>query len=344
MILFSVLPACTSEAKQLTIFGGARMPGGQMMDLYVLDRRILAVRQVGPRPAGARVIDLRGKYIAPAFIDSHVHLVYRPDVTGMAKGGVTAAVDHAAPVAFFAKSFRPLAVIGSGPMITAVDGYPTQGWGSNGYGWEVADPAEAIEAVDALFGLGAGLIKLPVTSGPTLAAGAQAVVVERAHQHGLKVSTHALGAEEATAAAIAGADVLAHTPVAALDDDAVIAWSQRAVISSLRAFGGSQTAVDNLQKLNEAGALVLYGTDFGNTTTAGIDGVEIGLMQAAGMTAAEILEAGTSAPAAFWGFDDLGKLAPGYWASVLVLDADPLEDPMTLASPDKVWLFGNRVK
>ncbi|MFT7623946.1 MAG: imidazolonepropionase-like amidohydrolase [Myxococcota bacterium] len=336
--------ALAASASQLVVLGGARLPDGPPVDVYILDRQILAVRAVGTRPSGAHVIDVRGQWIAPAFIDSHVHLVYRPDARGMLEGGVAAVVDQAAPIPFFTHSWGALDVIGAGPMVTAVDGYPTQSWGSDGYGWEVADPGQAIDAVDALYGLGAGLIKMPVTQGPHLAAGTMGVVVDRAHQHGLLVSTHALSDAEALAAGVAGADVLAHTPVGVLSDDTIIMWSSRAVISSLKAFGGNQSAIDNLQKLVEAGATVLYGTDFGNTTTAGIDVKELELMMEAGMTGAEILAAGTSAPANLWGFEDLGEIAPGESASLLILDEDPTLQPLTLAEPAMVFQRGTRLR
>ena len=55
-----------------------------------------------------------------------------------------------------------LTVLASGPMVTAIDGYPTQSWGRDGYGLEVTGIQEAIEAVQYLHGLGAKVIKLPI--------------------------------------------------------------------------------------------------------------------------------------------------------------------------------------
>ena len=48
-----------------------------------------------------------------------------------------------------------------------------------------------------------------------------------------------------------------------------------------------------------AGATVLYGTDFGNTSHLGVDPAEIAALQAAGLDGAAILAAGTSAPAGY---------------------------------------------
>src|SRR4030095_6812621 len=96
------------------------------------------------------------------------------------------------------------------------------------------------------------------------------------------------------------------TPVAPLSKKTTALWADRAVISTLRAFGGSESAIANLRALRAAGAPVLYGTDFGNTTVPGIDSQELELMARAGLDGAAILDAATSAPAAFWALHRLG--------------------------------------
>ena len=141
-------------------------------------------------------------------------------------------------------------------------------------------------------------------------------------------------------AAAVNADVLAHTPVQPLSSATIEAWKTRAVISSLSAFGGSANAVANLKALHAAGATVLYGTDFGNSSYAGIDPAELQLLEDAGMDGQAILDAGTSVPATFWGMDELGAIAPGKAASLLVLNDDPRSVPLTLAAPDAVFIDG----
>ncbi|MBM4368929.1 MAG: amidohydrolase family protein, partial [Deltaproteobacteria bacterium] len=142
----------------------------------------------------------------------------------------------------------------------------------------------------------------------------------------------------------AGADALAHTPTSPLSAATLALWSGRAVISTLDAFGGSATAVANLRALRGAGATVLYGTDFGNSRDAGIASAEIVLLLEAGLSGEEILAAGTSAPADYWGFSTLGRVAVGHDASFLVLDRDPRVDPLVLAEPAQVWIRGERVR
>jgi imidazolonepropionase-like amidohydrolase len=189
---------------------------------------------------------------------------------------------------------------------------------------------------------GAGLIKLPLTTGPNLSPEAFAAAAQEAHDRGLKVSTHALSAELAKRAAIGGADVLAHTPTEPLSGEVIELWSKRAVVSTLRAFGGGTAARGNLAALAGAGATILYGTDFGNTRDPGIDPLELDLMRAAGLSVQQIIASATSVPATFWGFDNLGSIEAGKDASLLVLNGDPLLDPSKLAEPEWVLIRGLR--
>lgn len=326
------------SADTLLLEGGS-VVGLGLADVRVSGAWILEVGDLEPLP-GETVVDLAGSFLAPGFIDSHTHLLYLPNNEGLARGGIVAAVDLAAPLAAFDTDFSPLTALLAGPMVTAVMGYPTLSWGSDGYGIECADADAAEAAVDTLHDLGARVIKLPVTSGAQLDDVALAAAAARAHEYGLPVASHALSDEYAARAAAAGADILAHTPTSPLAPSTLDAWSKRAVISTLRAFGGGGAAIANLSALHAAGARVLYGTDYGNSTIAGIDGGELALLTMAGLSPAEILAAGTSAPAELWGIDELGAIAPGKQASLLVLDSDPLEDPLVLASPARVLVRG----
>lgn len=318
-----------------TVVDGAR---ATRADVTIRAGRVEAVGASDPSLPG---VDAGGAFLVPAFIDSHVHLAYRPEPQVVARGGVAAVVDLAAPAWFLAGAHPPLRVRASGPMLTAPGGYPTQSWGRGGYGLEVADAAQAAAAVEGLADAGATVLKLADDDlGARLPPAAQRAAVERAHQLGLPVAVHALADGPAAEAAEAGADVLAHTPVAPLSPATVRAWRGRTVLSTLAAFGGSPAAVGNLAALRDAGVRVLYGTDFGNGATAGIDPAEVALLQAAGLDGPAILEAGTTAPAAFWGFEGLGRLAPGAAASLLVVEGDPRLEPARLCTPRAVYLDG----
>ena len=318
----------------------AMLPGSRSpVDVLVTDGRIGVVGAV-PDDVDAAVVDLTGRWIAPAFIDSHVHVAYLPRGAELRAGGVAAGVDLAMPLESIGADHGGLQVLASGPMITAVGGYPTQSWGRNGYGLEVTGAAEAAAAVDALVGAGARVIKVPVGGSAALPPDALAAVVTAAHERGVRVAAHALDEAAAATAAAAGVDVLAHTPTERLSTETVALWSDRAVVSSLVAFGTGGATLENLAALRAAGATVLYGTDFGNTRTASIQAAELRALADAGLDGAAILDAGTAAAATYWGLEDLGLLEPGRAASLLVLDADPHLDPVTLSRPVRVWMDG----
>src|SRR5262249_11336111 len=201
-----------------------------------------------------------------------------------------------------------------------------------------ARPGAARSAVERAAGGGARVIKVALAGEPRLDHASLRAAVAQAHARGLRVAAHALGREDASEAAEAGVDVLAHAPLERMSDDDASEWSGEAVITTLVAFGASAPALANIAKLRVTGATVLYGTDLGNVREVGIDARELEAMIDAGMEPRAILEAGTSAPAAFWGLSDLGELAPGKAASFLLCDEDPFLDPRTLAAPSSVFI------
>jgi len=320
------------------VIRGADIVGVGVADLEVKDGRVAAI---GAVLAGPPELRRAGRWIAPAVIDSHVHLSYLPAGRRLLDGGVAAVVDLAAPLAALREGEAPpeLVVVPSGPMITARGGYPTRDWGRDGYGLEVADARAGEQAVDALADAGARVIKVPVTDAPALSPATLRAIVTRAHARGLKVAAHALFDGHARAAAEAGADVLAHAPVEPLAEGTVQAWAGRAVIGTLSAFGGA--AVDNLTRLRAAGVTVLYGTDLGNTQVTAISGEEIDLLVAAGLDGPAIVAAMTTAPAQYWGLE-VGTLRVGGPASLIIVAADPRLTPATLAEPEAVFIAGAR--
>lgn len=326
-----------AEASGSFVVRGATVIGHGRVDLRIEDGRIV---EIGALAASPFDLDARGRFIAPSFVDSHVHLAYAFDAPTLAAGGIAAAIDLAAPLSFLDEDHAPLQVRAAGPMITALGGYPTQGWGAGGFGLEVSGVDAVRGAVDEVIDAGAALIKVPIGEAPTLGDAELIALVAQAHRRGVPVVAHALTDADASRAAIAGVDILAHTPTERLSEATVLAWSSRAVISTLDAFGGAPDTIDNLRRLREAGATVLYGTDLGNTGIPAIDRNELASLATAGLDGAAILAAGTTTPAAFWGLDGLGALDVGARASFLVLEADPKIDPQTLTSPIAVYLDG----
>ncbi|HGG57758.1 MAG TPA: hypothetical protein ENK31_08195 [Nannocystis exedens] len=330
------------ETQAKRVIRGAHVLGHGIADIAIDHGLIteIGVIEMGPQEI---TISAEGRYIVPAGIDSHVHLDYLRAPEEMANGGIAVAVDLAAPMTIFdersAGEFAPLQLLVAGPMLAAPGGYPTQSWGEGGFGRECADTQAALAAVDDLAERGASAIKISLENGPRLSDETIEAVIERAHGHNLKVLVHALGDSDAALAAELGVDGLAHTPLEPLSAATTEAFAGRVVISTLNAFGASQNAISNLELLRESGAFVLYGTDFGNSVTAGIDRAELQAMGAAGMDGEAILEALTSRPADFWGLAQ-GRLEVGAPASFLILSADPIRKPLELGAAEVVYING----
>ncbi len=81
----------------------------------------------------------------------------------------------------------------------------------------------------------------------------------------------------------------------------------------------------NLMKVLKAGIPIAMGTDAGNIGTLHGPSIfrEMATMEAAGMTPLEVLKAATVGGAQLMGRPDLGRVAPGAQADLVLLDADP---------------------
>jgi imidazolonepropionase-like amidohydrolase len=324
---------------------GARIAGQQADRLAVAleGSRILEIASNPPR--GARAFEANGQWLLPAFIDAHVHLAIGGDVRAMSdallRGGIAAVLDLGAPEPLL-PSFRecaPLQVAFAGPLLTAPRGYPTQSWGADGYGLEIASEEEARKAVARVAALGARFVKLAFDARfPVLDAAGARAAADEAHRRGLLVAAHALDPELVRLAVEAGVDVLAHAPCGALSDKLVreIGARRLQVISTLHAYGGE--GVENLRRLREAGAIFAYGTDLGNAgISPGIDAEELSLLSAAGLSFDAILEA-VRESARLAGVP--GTIAPGAPADLLLVPEEAIAQPALLAQPTAVWIAG----
>jgi imidazolonepropionase-like amidohydrolase len=107
----------------------------------------------------------------------------------------------------------------------------------------------------------------------------------------------------------------------------------------------AQTAAQNVKRLAAAGVTIAAGTDAGNIGTLHGPSIfrELRLMTDAGLTPAEVLAAATAGGARVMGREkDLGALAPGKLADLLILDRDPLADVGNLEAIHRV-VKGGRV-
>ena len=102
-------------------------------------------------------------------------------------------------------------------------------------------------------------------------------------------------------------------------------------------------AMHNLIKVWNAGITVVMGTDAGNIGTVHGPSVfrEMELMERAGLTPLQVLRSATVNGAATMGLGDLGTIAPGKLADLVVLDTNPLAGVWNLSHASFVLKGGN---
>ena len=174
--------------------------------------------------------------------------------------------------------------------------------------------------------------------------------IEAAHDRGLRVTVHTVQQDAAREAVEAGADGLEHgVTVEPITDRSLIdlmverrvsytptLWIHDAVHPQSR---------PNTKLMADAGVSMVLGSDsfngrgaFGENTLE-----EAELMEAAGLTPRQILVAGTSNAARHVGRPDVGAVAPGKRADLILLKANPLETVSNLRTLSMTMLNGEFV-
>ena len=103
---------------------------------------------------------------------------------------------------------------------------------------------------------------------------------------------------------------------------------------------------DSLMRLVDAGADIVLGTDAGALPghPFGYTGHrELEIYVRLGMSPMQALAAGTSVAARHLEIDDLGLLAPGYSASLVILSANPLDNIRNTRTIERVFLEGREI-
>ena len=364
-------------------------------------------------PKDARLIDCKGKFILPGYIDTHVHffqsadLYTRPDVVDLTK-----VRPYADEVAWIKRNlpdtFERYLRSGITSLISSVSrekldlGDPPI--------VKIDSPEQAREFVRKLAAQNPDLVKIwyivdkdhPVDSfRPIVRA-----TVEESHAHKLRVAVHATELETARAAVEEGADVLVHSVIDKPVDDAFVkllqdrhtilcptlvvferygrtfanklnltpeekAWGNPEVIGTLdvtkipqdklpdrikTALANPNEALDrikkvydvalkNLKTLEDADVTIAAGTDAGNIGTIHGPAIfrEFQLMKEAGLTPMQILQCATANAAKLFGGDTgahIGKIDNGYFADLVIVKSNPLDDIARASDIDSVMKNG----
>lgn len=160
--------------------------------------------------------------------------------------------------------------------------------------------------------------------------------IETGHDRDLRVTVHTTQQVAAREAIEAGADGLEHgVTIEPLTDDALIELMLErgtTYTPTLWIDNAHPDARGNAKKVTEAGVHIALGSDtfsglglFGANTLKAAE-----LMVAAGMTPTQVLTAGTSGAARQCVRPELGAVAPGKSADLILLNADPTADISSL--------------
>jgi len=219
--------AGTPQAVGVTVFEGARLIVGDgrptMVDasFVVEDDRIT---QVGPRgqlnvPAGAARVDLSGRTVMPALIDTHKHLSGSRDaiideLQHFAYYGIGTVMSLGTDDGDLPFQMRNETLRDAAHFFTAGRGITTPEPGRSEVPYWVTSEAEARAAVRELADRNVEWVKIWVDDrngayeklGPEL----YGAVIDEAHQHGLRVTAHIFELEDAKGLLRAGVDAFAH--------------------------------------------------------------------------------------------------------------------------------------
>jgi imidazolonepropionase-like amidohydrolase len=236
--------------------------------------------------------------------------------------------------------------------------------------------SEVVKAVREQVAAGADVIKIMATGAvlspgherPTSAQFTRAelkAAVETAHAMGLRVAAHAHGIEGIARAVEAGVDTIEHGTHLHEDPGVAKEMAARGVflVPTLKALEriaeGAGVPEDMRAKAQdrrsdrdrtfrialELGVPIAMGTDAATPLNRhGENAEELALMVALGMTPIAAIAAASGVAARALGRDDIGVVAPGRLADVVVWDGAPSEDIHALQrAPRAVFLGGERV-
>ena len=202
----------------ITGVNGAAIESGTMV---VNGTRIV---QIGPSrqvriPAGATHVNVSGKTLMPAIVDTHTHLASTRDalldqLRGKAYYGVSAAMSLGQDTGDVPFQVRDEIIPNAARFRTAGRGITAPEPGRTEIPYWIATPAEARKAVQELAARKVDIVKIWVDDRDgkfrKLTPELYGAVIDEAHKQGLRVTAHLFTLEDAKGLLRAGVDAFAH--------------------------------------------------------------------------------------------------------------------------------------
>ena len=211
----------------VTVYQGARLiigTGGAAIEnaTFIVDGARFA--QVGPAnavkvPAGATRVDLAGKTVMPALIDSHVHLSTTreglvDDLQKRAYYGVSAAMSLGQDAGDLPFQVRAELIPNAARFYTAGRGITMPEPGRTTVPYWIQTPDEGRKAVQELAARKVDIVKIWVDDRdgkyPKLGPALYGPIIAEAHRLGLRVTAHIFDLDDAKGLVKAGIDAFAH--------------------------------------------------------------------------------------------------------------------------------------
>jgi hypothetical protein len=327
------------------------------------------------KSSNARVLDLGDATLLPGFIELHAHLGFQQVPADIVlKHGITTLRDVGGPLHKPYGGDGSLRVLTSGPIITAVNGYPIPGMGAENIAIAVSSEQQARETVRMLVDGGAVVIKVALEPGgeagapwmsghhhaghesplhrsvhskktwPLLSEAIVRAIVDEAHKQGRKVTAHIGEAKGAKLAIDTGIDEWAHMPCDLIPE----ALLKRASVQNVKIV----TTLDTLSKCSGVahnagtwamlGGEFLYGAEIAHPDIPwGIDAQElISMMHMTNMQVIDVLRSATSKSGEHLNIPLLGTLQSGAPADMIAVKGDPTHALKILEYPDLVMSGG----
>ena len=231
LIVVAFLAATVSALGQggsgVTVYQGARLingTGGAPIENATFVVEGGRFTQVGRSdavkiPAGATRVDLAGKTVIPAIIDSHVHLsdnrdALVQDLQRRAYYGVSAAMSLGQDAGQLPFQIRAETIPNAARFFTAGRGITMPEPGRNTVPYWITTPEEGRKAVQELAAQKVDIVKIWVDDRngkyPKLGPALYGPIIQEAHRLGLRVTAHIYYLDDAKGLLKAGVDAFAH--------------------------------------------------------------------------------------------------------------------------------------